>query len=141
MKCNYISENVADLFDENIETTKKNEILEHIESCLDCKETFSEMNQVITDLQPKITIEAGESLKHRVIRGIAETVNQNTNTVNMNRTKVMFTPARKRMLAIAAVLVIFFALIPVFNYTGWFTSDARAGNALIKKSMLAMEGI
>jgi outer membrane lipoprotein-sorting protein len=139
MKCNYISENVADLFDENIETAKKNEILEHIESCMDCRQAYQEMKQVISDLQPKISIEASESLKDRVIRKIEDT--RILKPVNMNRTKVMFTPARKRMMAIAAVLIIFFALIPVFNHSGWFTNNARAGNALIKKSMLAMEGI
>ena len=139
MKCNYISENVADLFDENIETARKNEILEHLKICMDCRQACHEMNQVISDLQPKINIEAGESLKDSVIRQIEEAGNQRSE--KMSRTMVMFTPARKKMMAIAALLVIFFALIPVFNNSGWFTSDARAGNALIKKSMMAMEGI
>lgn len=139
MKCNYITENVADLFDEHIETAKKNEILEHLENCPDCKQIYQEMNNVVSGLQPKINIEAGESLKDRVLRQIGDTVNQEPE--KMSRAMIMFTPARKKMMAIAAILVVFFALIPVFNHSGWFTSDARAGNALIKKSMMAMEGI
>ena len=139
MKCNYISENVADLFDENSDTARKNEILEHLENCVDCRQSYQEMNQVLSALQPKISIEADGSLKDRVIRQIENAENQNP--VNHSRRTPVFTPARKKMIAIAAVLVILFALVPVFNHSGWLNSDARAGNALINKSLKAMEGI
>src|ERR1035438_3017212 len=116
MKCNYISENVADLFDENSDTARKNEILEHLENCVDCRQSYQEMNQVLSALQPKISIEADGSLKDRVIRQIENAENQNP--VNHSRRTPVFTPARKKMIAIAAVLVILFALAPVFNHSG-----------------------
>ena len=139
MKCNYISENIAELFDENISSVKKDELLKHLEVCYDCSAEYQKIKQVISAVRPKIQINASESLTDKVIQGLLKT--EGKGSTRKGRIIPMFSPAWKKVTSIAAILVIAFALIPLFNYTGWFQNKGYAANALIKKSILAMEGI
>ncbi len=139
MKCNYISENMADMFDESISSSRKDELLKHLEDCYDCSEEYQKIKQAISAVRPKIQIYASESLTDKVIQGLIKT--DKKGSTGKGRIIPMFSPAWKKVASIAAVLVIAFALIPLFNYTGWFQNKGYAANALIKKSILAMEGI
>jgi outer membrane lipoprotein-sorting protein len=139
MKCNYISENIVDMFDESISSIRKDELLKHLEVCPDCSEEYHKIKQAISAIRPKIQINASESLTDKVIRGLSKT--EEKRSTGKIRIIPMFSPAWKKIASIAAVLVIAFALIPLFNHTGWFQNKSYAANALIKKSILAMEGI
>jgi outer membrane lipoprotein-sorting protein len=139
MSCNYLTENISDLFDDNITKDRKDEILSHVSTCTDCAGELAKVNRVIAQIKPGVQIRASETLKDRVIQTIIQSETQ-TNK-NKGRILTMMNPTWKKITAIAAVLIIVFAMIPLISHFNGSNGDARAANSLIDKSIKAMAGV
>ncbi|MBR4037205.1 MAG: zf-HC2 domain-containing protein, partial [Tidjanibacter sp.] len=71
MNCENFKLNIADLFDEELSADIKREMLEHIESCDDCKALYEEFSNAIEALTPKQEIAPSAEFSARLDKAIA----------------------------------------------------------------------
>ncbi|MBR4064752.1 MAG: zf-HC2 domain-containing protein [Tidjanibacter sp.] len=71
MNCENFKLNIADLFDEELSAEIKREMLEHIESCDDCKALYEEFSNAIKALTPKQEITPSAEFSARLDKAIA----------------------------------------------------------------------
>ncbi len=139
MNCTEIKEKMADLFDNRISQEIKDEFFNHFRDCPDCRQLYKKMSATITELQPKITINASMSLKNRILDQAIQTGKpyQSRN----GKILPMLTPTWKKVITVAALVALGFLLFPLLNRPGWVQNKANAANTLLVKSINALADI
>jgi outer membrane lipoprotein-sorting protein len=138
MKCSYVMDNIADLFDEGTDQQRKDEILAHAGSCPSCAEDYAEYLKVLEELTPAREIRAGQDFRNRIF-SIME--NEVKNDSTKRRNQIMMNQSWKKIAAVMAVLVIAIAVITLVSRKGGAGNSVQAANSLIEKSLQAMAGV
>jgi outer membrane lipoprotein-sorting protein len=139
MNCIEVNEKMADLFDNSISQELKDELFAHFRECPDCRKLYDEMSGVMTELQPRVTINASRNLHTRILDQAIQT----GNPYQARRIRIlpMLSPTWKKVTAIAALLAVLFILFPLFNHPGWVQNNANAANTLLGKSITALTDV
>lgn len=139
MKCTNIKEQLTNLFDEEINQTEKNELLNHIHECADCSTEYEKLNTVVFSLKPRIKISANKELKDEIISSVK---------LNNKAEKNVFyfqSKTWKKIIAIAAVLIFVLVFIPVLNQGKQHGICSASAAQIIfdkyKKSLLNLKSI
>ena len=139
MKCNEVSEKMADLFDDSISPESKNEFFSHFRECSDCRSLYEEMAGVMAELKPRITITAGNNFHTRILGKALQ--GENPYQSRRGRIIPVLSPTWKRVTVIAALLAIVFVLFPLFNRLDLFRNNAQAANTLLQNSINALSEV
>jgi outer membrane lipoprotein-sorting protein len=139
MNCIEIRERMADLFDDSVSEERMDLFSAHFRECADCRRLYEETAGAFAELKPRVTIRAGTELQKKIL---GESI-QIGRPFRSGRGMIlpMLTPGWKRVTAIAAVLAVLFILFPLLNRTGLFQNKATAANALLGKSISALEAV
>ena len=139
MNCIEANEKMAGLFDDSVSQETKEELFAHFRDCSDCRTLYEEMSKAMAELKPRVSVNASRNLH----AGIMDQVLKSGNPYQARRGRIlpMLTPVWKKVAAIAAILVVLFILIPVFNRSGAFQIKASAATTLLKNSMHALSDI
>ncbi len=71
MNCDNFRQNITELFDEELSAATKREMLEHIESCEECREIYEEYTATIEALTPSREIAPSADFSERLGKAIA----------------------------------------------------------------------
>jgi len=100
---------------------------------------FDEMSALMTELQPRVTVNASRKLHARILDRALQT--GNPYQTRRGRILPILTPTWKKVTAIAAVLVVLFILFPIFNHSGSFQNKAQAAKTLLQNSINALTDV
>jgi hypothetical protein len=137
MNCTEIREHIADLFDDTISAEKKDEFFAHFRECSNCKRLYEEVSVTVETLKPRLAITANDDLHTKIIdRLLAYRELKQTRKV---RILPHVSRGWKKVIAIAAVLMGLFLIIPVLNF--FSRSEVKASTSILYNSINAMEKI
>ena len=128
MNCEIFKQNIAELFDESVVTSCEQsaiqrEMLEHIETCADCKSLYEDFCRTMEAITPSVAVEPSADFSHRLSERIEKA-----------------TPKRKpvrRVLyrvggAVASVAAMFFVVINILPATPVKAASGYFGKAAAK---------
>ncbi len=138
MKCVTANEKMADLLDETLSPTEKDEIMQHVGQCPECAQEFEAIRRIVAELTPKSEIHASDNLKLNVMNQINNTSQIPEQT--KGRLIAFFSNRWVKVAGIAAMLLIAFALITLFK-PQLVTNQAYAAQSLIEKSVAALSDL
>ncbi|HBF87150.1 MAG TPA: hypothetical protein DDX39_00805 [Bacteroidales bacterium] len=129
MDCKNFKENSFELF-ENYENENHQELRDHLRACSVCSKEFEENHAVLKSLKPKIKITANINLKQSVINHL-----KNTNNMTLKKNINI-----KRLISIAAIILVVLAITPFINISnsGLFVNTANSAERIFEKSLESM---
>ncbi len=138
MNCNDCKTQMHNLFDESLDASLTDDLLQHIASCSACSEDYDELKNVLAALHPKTNITAPLLLKQHIIQQLSNEENMKSHTAK----RVLFTPLVNRILSVAAIVTAIMFIVPFVSKNNASNNSATAAatvfdnaidaNALIK---------
>jgi outer membrane lipoprotein-sorting protein len=131
MKCNFLNDRLADLFDETISPIEKESLMLHVNQCSECAAEYERYQQASASLTPRSQIKASNPLNVKLMK---------TTEISNNTKKSRAGFARSRWfssVSIAAVLILAVGIL-FLAQPGAFRNEARAAEVLLNKSFAAM---
>lgn len=116
--------------------TLPEEFRKHLATCHSCLQEYEEMEEAIAWLTPRAEMKAPLLLKEKIIKNLS---NKEV-TMKQSETKVVrMSPKIKRIIAIAATILLFFIMLPFFGKKT--SADVNAANVIFNKAVSAIDGI
>jgi hypothetical protein len=135
MSFNNFTENMADLFDETISSTEKDKIIHQYSENIGSANDLENLRQTVAALTPTIEIKANKNLKSSVMKQIEN----NLEIFPDESAKIKQWFSWQKIASIAAILLVFLAIIPIFG-PKIFETNAKA-MSLLNNSMDALLNI
>jgi len=131
MKCDFIQNRIAVLFDDQISPEEKEELLRHISQCEDCQKANADYLFLSTSLKPDFQMTGGQNLIEKII----SKVEQEKSNVNPRSAPRI---AWSRIIRIAASIAIFLGVATIIVYLTTLRNPARAAGNILEKSIRAI---
>ena len=132
MNCDLFNKNLYNLFDEEITSSERDELLNHIKSCQSCKQEYEKIKTMIHEIKPSMQVKASINLKSNIMKEI-------NNTENKGK-RILFKSAWIKVAAVAAVILLAFILTPLTNKKGsTIITDTYAAETIFNKSIVALK--
>jgi len=133
MDCNRCKQEMADMFDSDVDQAEFASLKNHLLQCPECASEYREISELMSMLKPKTQLNAPFLLKQNIIHQV------NMEENKMKRLKMIKLSSKaKRVISIAAVITIIMVIVPFFGSNiGFMNSTAKAANSLIESSIKA----
>lgn len=138
MNCNITKENLLNLFDEDISSKEKDEMLEHIENCNDCELEYKELKVLLAEMKPNINVKASDKLKSKIINQVMK---EETDIDSTEKGKIIKfrVPKRAKIAWVAAVIFLIILVTPFIKWNSVNSGgEVYAATAIFNKSIAAM---
>lgn len=127
MQKNNLTDKIADLFDESLSTRDKKQLTREIKDTQETADDLEFINQAAAALTPSMQIKAGKTLKENIMKQIDKSTE--TPASKEGRIIPIFSSSWKKIASIAAVLLVTFAIVPIFG-PRLFNSNVKAMSLL-----------
>lgn len=127
MHFNNSNDKIADLFDETISTTDKEQAIRQLKETAESADDLKFINQAAAALTPSSEIKASKTLKNNVMKQIHES--KETTAGKTGRIFPLLRPTWKKIASIAAILLLTLAIAPIFG-PRLFNTNAKAMSLL-----------
>ncbi len=139
MDCNECKLKMVSLLDKTIDRETLYPIIEHLLQCPDCAEEYRQSEKMMSELKPGVLPEAPSLLKQNIINQLIKDEAEMKNET----TKVRWlSPKAKKILSIAAVLILAMLIVPfTLKNDVFMSSTSKAANKLLAASIEASQAI
>jgi outer membrane lipoprotein-sorting protein len=121
------------LFDLEADQTLVAGLKEHLLQCPSCANDYRDMENVLSMLKPRLQPSASFLLKQNIINHLSKEEHKMTEKISKT---IKLNSATKKILSIAAVLVLIMLIIPFIGKNdGFMNSTAKAANSFLKSSI------
>ena len=131
MKCDFVNEHIADLFDDPASPEEKSAVTDHIAQCDPCREAYEQYLAIAAALNTDISLPAGKAEIDAILSLVRE-------KPPAEPPQPFLKPKISSILRIAASIAILLGITATIIYVTAFRNTATAAGTILEKSIRAM---
>jgi len=138
MNCKEFNNNLAELFDKNINSVLAAQMQEHMKNCSDCASKYKEAKAIVAGMQPVIPFtSSGSGLKQKILNQIKK---EELKMETVQKEKFRLKTWQKRAMTVAASIVFIVAVFMLSNHNP-LVNTAKAAESIMTRSITALESL